>query len=149
MKKLIGLAALIGALTYFFDPKQGPERRAQLQERLPAFFRRRGQDAERLGRAVGAQASDVKEKATNLRQEAKEYTDETLAAKVETELFRGADVPKGRININAQDGVVQLRGEVPSADIIGDLVEKARSVQGVRDVENLLHTPEQPAPMHQ
>jgi osmotically-inducible protein OsmY len=79
----------------------------------------------------------------------KDVDDTTLAHKVETEIFRDDSVPKGQININAQDGVVQLRGEVPSEDMVNDLVEKTRSVQGVRDVENLLHLPGTPAPMHQ
>ena len=79
----------------------------------------------------------------------KEYDDATLAHKVETVLFRDSDVPKGGININAQDGIVQLRGEVPDVGMIDDLVERTRSVQGVRDVENLLHLPGTPAPMHQ
>ena len=47
------------------------------------------------------------------------------------------------------DGVVQLRGEVSSPDMIRDLETKTRKVTGVRDVENLLHVHGQPAPMHQ
>jgi hypothetical protein len=149
MRKLIGVAAAIAALKYFFDPQQGRARRAKLQQKLPAFFRKRVRDAERLGRGAAAGAYGVKQKATHLREEPKEFTDETLAHKVETELFRDADVPKGQINVNAQDGIVQLRGEVPSPDLIEDLVSKASSVQGVKDVENLLHLPGQPARMHQ
>jgi hypothetical protein len=149
MRKLIGVAAAIGALKYFFDPQQGRARRAKLQQKLPAFFRKRVRDAERLGRGAAAGAYGVKQKATHLREEPKEFTDETLAHKVETELFRDADVPKGQINVNAQDGIVQLRGEVPSPDLIEDLVSKASSVQGVKDVENLLHLPGEPARMHQ
>jgi osmotically-inducible protein OsmY len=67
---------------------------------------------------------------------------------VETELFRPADVPKGQINVNVENGVVVLRGEVDSWDMVDDLVGRAREVQGVRDVENLLHLPGQPAPTH-
>lgn len=149
MKKLIGLGAAIAALTYFFDPQQGRTRRAQLQQRLPALFRGGGREAARLGRTASAEAYGLKQKVTRRGEEPKDFNDETLAAKVETEIFRDADVPKGQINVNAQDGVVQLRGEVPSEDMISTLVDKARSVQGVADVENLLHTPGQPAPMHQ
>jgi BON domain len=150
MKKLIAVAAGVGALTYFFDPQAGRGRRAQLKQQLPAFFRRRLRDVGRLGRAASSEAYGLKQKAVHRREEPKEQpNDETLAAKVETELFRDADVPKGQININAQDGVIQLRGEVPDESMIEDLVEKARSIQGVHDVENLLHTPGQPAPMHQ
>src|SRR5207237_9447459 len=43
-----------------------------------------------------------------------------------------ARMPKGQIDVNVQQGVVQLRGEVPNSDMLNDLVEKTRRVQGVR-----------------
>ena len=72
--------------------------------------------------------------------------DVTLARKVETEIFRDAEVPKGQINVNAENGVVVLRGEVEEPELIRDLEEKTRNVQGVQEVENLLHTPGTPVP---
>ena len=80
---------------------------------------------------------------------AKQYDDVTLARKVETEIFRERDAPKGKIDVNVVDGVVELRGEADTPEMIEELVAKTRSVQGVRDVENLLHLPGEPAPMHQ
>ncbi len=142
--------AFVGALVaFFFDPTSGRRRRSQLAQRVPAFFRHRARDVGRARRTVTAQAYGVAQKATHLREESKDLNDPTLAAKVETELFRDVDVPKGQINVNAQEGVIQLRGEDPSPDMINDLVEKARKVQGVKDVENLLHLPKTEAPMHQ
>jgi osmotically-inducible protein OsmY len=78
----------------------------------------------------------------------KDYDDATLKDKVESELFREEHEVKGAININAQQGVVQLRGEVPSQGLIDALVERTKKIQGVRDVESLLHTPGTEAPMH-
>lgn len=78
----------------------------------------------------------------------KRYDDGTLKAKVESELFRDEHEVKGAININAQEGIVQLRGELPSRDLIDALVDRTRKIQGVKDVENLLHTPGTEAPMH-
>jgi osmotically-inducible protein OsmY len=78
----------------------------------------------------------------------KEYDDATLKDKVESELFREEHDVKGAININAQQGVVQLRGEVPSQGLIDALVERTQKIQGVREVESLLHTPGTEAPMH-
>ena len=75
--------------------------------------------------------------------------DVTLARQVESELFREESTPKGQISVNAANGVVQLRGEVEQPELIDELVQRARSVQGVREVENLLHLPGQEAPMHQ
>jgi osmotically-inducible protein OsmY len=50
-------------------------------------------------------------------------------------------VPKGQINVNVEDGVVYLRGELEQPDLIEDLGAQARKVQGVLGVENLLHVP--------
>jgi osmotically-inducible protein OsmY len=74
--------------------------------------------------------------------------DVTLAHKVETIVFRDHNVPKGQINVNAEDGVVTLRGEVPDQGMIDSLVARTREVAGVRRVESLLHLPGQSAPMH-
>ena len=73
--------------------------------------------------------------------------DVTLARQVESELFREENAPKGQISVNAANGVVQLRGEVEQSELIDELVQRAHSVQGVREVENLLHLPGQEAPM--
>ena len=78
----------------------------------------------------------------------KEYDDYTLKAKVESELFRDEHEVKGAVNVNAQNGVVQLRGELPSHDLIDTLVARTREIKGVKDVENLLHTPGETVPMH-
>jgi osmotically-inducible protein OsmY len=65
--------------------------------------------------------------------------DPALARKVESEVFRDKDIPKGNINVNVEDGAVYLRGEVPEQAMMDDLVARARKVDGVRGVENLLH----------
>ncbi|HEU5263028.1 MAG TPA: BON domain-containing protein, partial [Gaiellaceae bacterium] len=65
---------------------------------------------------------------------------------VESEVFRDPSIPKGRINVNAENGVVVLRGEVDSADLVDRLERAVRDVQGVRGVENLLHVNEQVRP---
>ena len=70
----------------------------------------------------------------------KDYDDVTLARKVETELFRPDDVPKGAISVNVNDGVVELRGELPDQEQIDELGNTARKISGVKDVRNLLHT---------
>ena len=147
---LFALAAAAGAaLAYFLDPTSGRRRRAAVGQRVPGFFRHRSREAARMSRGVSAQAYGLKQKATHLRERPKgELDDATIAHKVETEIFRPADVPKGQINVNVQDGVVQLRGEVPDPSMIDDLVGKTRTIQGVRDVENLLHLPGTPAPTH-
>jgi hypothetical protein len=72
--------------------------------------------------------------------------DVTLARKVESQLFRGEDSPKGQIDVNVVDGVVELRGQVKRPEDVNALEAKARSIPEVRDVRNLLHLPKTPAP---
>jgi osmotically-inducible protein OsmY len=148
--QLLALGALIGAaLAYFLDPTSGRRRRAATADRTGGFVRRRAREAARAGRGVASEAYGLKEKAKHPTEEPKEFDDATLAHKVETEIFRAAEVPKGQINVNAQNGVVQLRGEVPTPEMLDALVERTRKVQGVRDVENLLHLPNAQPQMHQ
>jgi BON domain len=74
-----------------------------------------------------------------------EMDDTTLARKVETEIFRGADAPKGSVDVNVVDGVVELRGQVKRPEQVRELEAKTRAIPEVRDVENLLHLPKTPA----
>jgi osmotically-inducible protein OsmY len=138
------LAGAIGAaLAYFFDPDNGRRRRKTLADKAGKYARQAGTQAG----GIGAQAQGLKARATNRTEQEKEQPDDvTLARKVETEIFRGAEVPKGKINVNVEDGVVYLRGELDEPNLIKDLEAQARKVQGVQGVENLLHAPGEEAP---
>jgi osmotically-inducible protein OsmY len=150
MRRFAFLAALGAALAYFFDPQSGRRRRALLRDRGGAVVRRSFRRVERLERHAEAEAYGLSQKAQHLREEPKPTPDDaTLAQKVETEIFRDPNVPKGQININAEKGTVVLRGEVGTPELIRDLEERTRRIQGVEDVENLLHLPGSKAPMHQ
>jgi hypothetical protein len=139
MREKLRFAVFGAALAYFFDPDNGKRRRKVTVDRIGGLARRHGR---RFGRGIAAEAYGLKQKATHLKEEPKTQPDDvTLARKVETEIFRGPDVPKGKINVNAENGVVFLRGEADTPEMIEDLATKAREVQGVREVENLLHVP--------
>ena len=71
--------------------------------------------------------------------------DPALVQKVESEIFRDDQLPKGSISVNAEYGVVYFRGEVPSQEVMDELTARARAVDGVRAVENLTHLPGEPA----
>ena len=132
----MGLGALIA---YFFDPQSGRSRRAEARQRVPAVFRRTTAKAGQAGRAASSQATAVKAKAAHRKEAEKPQPDDvTLARKVETEIFRDAEVPKGKINVNAENGKVVLRGEVGEPSLIEDLEKRTKKVQGVLEVENLL-----------
>ncbi len=149
MKRFLSLTGIGAGLMYFFDPEQGNRRRKMLVDRGGAFFRRGARRTTQAGRGVAATAYGVRQKTTHLREEEKDLDDVTLARKVETEIFRGAGAPKGKVDVNAVDGVVYLRGELEDRAEIERLGEAAGKVEGVRGVENLLHTPGEPAPMKQ
>jgi osmotically-inducible protein OsmY len=139
-----GVGVVLGWLAgFFFDKDQGKRRRRLTVDRTGGFFRRRRREAARAGRMVGATAHGLKQKATHVHEQPKpQPNDAALKAKVESELFRPADIPKGKIDVNAEDGVVYLRGEADTPEMISELVERARKIQGVREVENLLHVPQ-------
>ena len=100
-----------------------------------------GRDAANRGVGLGKQLAN--------RGKPKDLDDVTLARKVETEIFRPANSPKGKIDVNAVDGVVWLRGEVKNQKQVAELEAKVRAIPEVRDVENLLHLPKTPAPSRQ
>jgi len=147
MKKLSAIWAGIGAgFMFFFDPQQGNRRRKMFVQRAGGFFRTGVRKGEQASRAVAAETYGVTQKVKHRKEEEKELDDVTLARKVETEIFRDADAPKGQVDVNVVDGVVYLRGEVEGEDMIRDLEKATKKVSGVRAVENLLHTPGAPAP---
>jgi osmotically-inducible protein OsmY len=143
-----GTAAGAG-LFYFVDSVSGRRRRKISGDRAVGSVRRTWRRTARAGRRVRSTAYGATQRVRHRREEPKDLDDVTLARKVETEIFRDPGVPKGQINVNAQRGLVQLRGEVPTADMLTELVERTRKVQGVREVESLLHLPGAQAQMHQ
>lgn len=138
--RYMGLGAL---LAYFFDPENGSRRRAAVRDRIVSAKSK----SKSMGQTVSAEAQAAKEEATHVKEGDKPQPDDaTLAHKVETEIFRDSDIPKGRINVNAENGKVVLRGEVEKPELIKDLEQRTKKVQGVQEVENLLHVPGTPAP---
>jgi gas vesicle protein len=144
---LLGAAAgAVAAL--LFDPQRGAARRAQLMDRTAATWRDLSGGAARTTRYV---TSTLEGKVQALRHAGERDSmpnDATLAMKVESELFRDPAVPKGDININVEQGVVVLRGQVGDAGMSERLEKSARAIPGVWEVENLLHLPGEPAPTH-
>jgi len=143
-----GLAGV--ALGFLADPVSGRRRRHELRDRATALVRRGGRTLGYEARGAGAKAYGLKQKALHLRERPKpEPNDATLKQKVESEVFRDARLPKGSVVVNAEHGVVVLRGEIERPELAAELERRVRTVHGVRGVENLLHLPGAPAPMHQ
>jgi osmotically-inducible protein OsmY len=147
MRKFTIGALLGGFAAFLFDPQDGRRRRHMARDRAAAFGRRGFRRSVGAGRAVSSEVYGVAKKVQHARPEQKPQPDDvTLARKVETEIFRDPDVPKGKIDVNAENGVVFLRGQAERAELIQDLEAQVRKIPGVQGVENLLHTPGEPAP---
>jgi hypothetical protein len=132
------------ALMYFLDPDRGRRRRNMARDRVAATFRGGFRRMTRAGRAAGAEAYGLSQRVTHLTpKDPFPPNDATLAKKVESEVFRDADAPKGAVDVSVVNGVVELRGQVTDAAQSEALELKTRMVTGVRDVRNLLHLPGQ------
>jgi hypothetical protein len=142
------LAAALGgaALAYFMDPQNGRRRRHVTRDRALALTRLGVRRGRKLVHHVSSDARGYVERARHSGAYREELDDATLVDKVESIVFRDRDVPKGQINVNAENGVVFLRGEVEQPELVATLEARVLKVRGVRGVQNLLHTPgEQPA----
>ena len=115
-------------------------------DRAAATVRRAWRRAERTAHGVEAVAYGRAQRLAHLREEEKQLDDVTLAHKVESEIFRAPDAPKGDVSVDVQHGVVNLRGEVADGEWITRLGEAAEKVDGVKGVDNRLHPPGMPAP---
>ena len=146
-KRRPGRAALavgIGAAAAFFlDPVQGKRRRALARDWTLARARALGGTA---ARGVGGAARGVRDRVIRLEDPAPPENDATLAHKVQSEAFSGLDLSVGQVNVNAENGIVVLRGAVQRPEQISELERRVRGIDGVVDVKNLLHLEGMPAP---
>ena len=138
-------AAAIGgaALAYYMDPRSGRRRRHLARDKAVSLARQGGRRGRRLVRHATSDFSGIAHRVANRRapHDEAELDDATLVDRVESIVFRGRDIPKGQININAENGVVFLRGEVDRPELLEELESRVRKVRGVRGVENKLHVP--------
>lgn len=141
------IGAVGAAAAYFFDPANGRRRRHTTRDRGAKLARQGGRRGRRFARHTSSEITGRAKRLLHaLPHPTEELDDATLAHKVETILFRDRDVPKGQINVNAENGVVFLRGQVEDGELVQALEERVGRVKGVRGVENLLHLPGQVPP---
>jgi osmotically-inducible protein OsmY len=144
MFKILFGATIGAAAAWFLDPNDGTRRRNVVRDKAMKYARRGKDEAARKATYAG---TAVKGKATAAapgtgREPAEErLNDPALKAKVESEIFRDPDAPKGQVSVSVEEGIVSLRGEVEDPGTIEALRDAAAKVDGVRRVESLLHTP--------
>ncbi len=143
---LCGFAAGAAA-AHFLDPDSGRRRRHMLRDRATAKARAGTEQAATTASYAAGKAKGAVATATpSMGDRIEDVDDVTLARKVETEIFREADAPKGQVSVDVQAGVVYLRGMVADETWIERLADAAKKVDGVKGVKNLLHRPGTPAP---
>lgn len=67
-----------------------------------------------------------------------EVDDDTLQRQVEADVFGSRQVARSKVQVEVNDGVVWLRGEVKSEAVAGEVESRAAATGGVQRVENLL-----------
>jgi hypothetical protein len=144
----LALAVAGGALlAYLMDPDRGRARRALTADRIGATGRRTARQLGRLGRRTDATIRGWLARARHLGPSGRPDPDDvTLAHRVETEVFRDPEVPKGRMNVNVENGVVVVRGSVDDEAMIATIERRIQRIPGVVGVRNLLHRNGTPAP---
>jgi osmotically-inducible protein OsmY len=141
-------AAVGAAAAYFLDPEGGARRRNQTRDKAVSKVKSGASDAAGTAKQAAGKARGAVHSATPSMPGRGEAPDDvTLAHKVESEIFRSADAPKGAVSVNAENGVVFLRGEVAEREWIDRFGEEAKQVDGVKEVRNLLHLPGTEAPV--
>ena len=153
---VVGLAG--AAVAYLFDPISGDARRTRLRARIMTVARRGrtvetaraplSEDAvsaplpEDVVPEPSAEPSDTPEeprkKAIALGPGTSGSDDEAIASRIRTEVFGRPDLQTGRIVIDVVRGVAFLRGEMKDGHAIEEIMDRTRSVPGVRGVHNLI-----------
>jgi osmotically-inducible protein OsmY len=139
----------IGAVAaYFLDNQSGNRRRKLAADKAGRFTREGAGTVQGAAQAAGAQAKGVAAKAQHIATggDSAPGDDNTLKNKVQSEIFREADAPKGSVEVTVVNGIVELRGQVSDTSQAEALELKTRMVSGVRDVRNLLHLPGETPP---
>ncbi len=142
---LFGAAA--GAVAaHFLDPDRGAARRSAVAGATTSAARSGASTAQSQARHATGKAKGAASAVTPSPTRLEDADDVTLARKVETEIFRAPDAPKGDVSVDVQGGIAHLRGEVADEEWADRLAAEARHVDGIKGVENLLHEPGTPAP---
>jgi hypothetical protein len=135
------------AVMFMADPERGRRRRTAARDRSAAMVRHGGRRLARFSRRMRASLYGLVQKARHLPHRPETpANDQMLTDRVLSQAFRDLDVPRGRINVNVEEGVVVLHGVLDQPEQIRKVEEAVKKVAGVRDVASYLHLPESPAP---
>ena len=141
--------ALAGAaVVYLLDPQRGKARRAVVVQWTSARLRQGWRSIGQVTRYSTNTAGALPQRMVSLSSAQQRPTpdDITLKDRIESEVFRDPEMPKGEINFDVSNGIVTIRGAVDNAFRIATIEKAVFKVPGVTGVENLLHVSGTPAP---
>jgi osmotically-inducible protein OsmY len=145
-ERLLFLGAGIGlgaAAAYLADPDRGAARRAELQQRVTSRATDAAEQAthgarDATQRAMGSVIDAVPEVTPP--------SDAVLLERVRSQAIGPSEVPNAQLVTTVVDGVVELRGKIDTLPQREALLAAIGAVDGVREVRDLTHLPEEPAP---
>ena len=139
---LLGAATGAG-ITYVLDPDMGAARRKQAVDKVRGTAHSAQDEVSgRLDQATDKLMGSVAESLPD----SPPANEQTLVAKVRSEVLGDPRWQGRTINVEASGGTVTLRGEVDDEKQRDALVEAVEGVSGVDAVESLLHLPGEDPP---
>jgi osmotically-inducible protein OsmY len=142
-------AALGAAAAYLFDPVSGNGRRARLRDQAGAAIRRRRERIDDLSRHASNVVQGAIHEVAGTGSTDRPMDDATVADRIRSEVLGRGELADADVVVNVEDGVAVLRGEAPTNTAIVEIVDLTAAVDGVREVQDLMHLPGQPAPNKQ
>lgn len=141
---LAGGVALGTVAAYLGDPDRGRDRRAGLQERGTQVA---SQVASQVTAVTGASTDPALSGAADeLTPDLKDPSDAVLIERVRADAIGPSEVRNSGVVTTAEGGVVTVRGQVDERGQREDLLRRIREVEGVEDIVDLTHLPDEPAP---
>jgi osmotically-inducible protein OsmY len=133
-------AFVIGAgAAYFLDPERGRRRRHVLRDRFGKVARKSSRAGIRKAKRVEGHARGYVAGARRLVRSTESTADDAkVIQRIRSDAFREAGVSTKDVDVEVEDGVATLEGELPSDELAEALVSKVASTPGVRDVAAVL-----------
>jgi osmotically-inducible protein OsmY len=140
----LGVGIGIGAAAaYLGDPDLGRSRRTQLQQKV------QGTATDAADQAVDSLRDTAQRTVGGAIDAVPEFTqpsDAVLLERVRAQAIGPSEVPNAQLVTTVVDGVVELRGKVDTLPQREALLRAVAAVDGVREVRDLTHLPDEPAP---
>lgn len=147
LRSWVVAGTLGSSLALLFDGERGNRRRAMLKDRGSRLYRTASKRVNKQTQIASDHAyGNAREKLHMHQPDNPNPDDNTLRDRIESEAFNHHTAPKGEYNLNVEDGIAVLRGQLDSQEDIQTLIALVAEVPDVQGVESFLHTPGTPAP---